>query len=207
MLQEQIDGWLGPHGWLCVGATTMSELDIAEGQLIALFLLDGAAGADDCAAQVQAIRALNGPASGTPILLAGVDGTVPSGVSALLPVPLVRDSALATLEHWVGPLADHGFRDLANPYYRLMRLGGRTTADGLLSSFADQLRDALAWLDAPDPASPLPHQIAGLAGMVGFQSLSEHWRAIDIGDSADPEATRALTEAVIANIEDRISTS
>ncbi|MBN8831780.1 MAG: hypothetical protein J0G94_14435 [Sphingomonadales bacterium] len=203
-LQGQLKAWLEPHGWACIAADDVTDPAIAAEGMIALFLLDSAD--PSYAGHVLRIRAAPLPLGATPILLVRDAPAPPEGVSAIVPAPLDRASTLAVIEQWAGPLRDHGFRSPDNPAYRLVRLGGRAVADRLLARFAEQLTEALAWLDAPDPESRLPHQIAGVAGMIGFERLSAHWRAIDAGDAADPEAARAHTQAVIARIRSTGST-
>jgi hypothetical protein len=195
---SQLATWLEPHGWRCIVAQDIDDPTIARTGSIALFLLDGTDPSH--AAQVKRIRAAQLPLGATPILLVSDVPALPEGVSAILAAQFERSATLATIEQWAGPLDDHGFRSLDNPAYRLVRLGGRAVADRLLDRFADQLTQALAWLDAPDSASGLPHQIAGLAGMVGFDRLSAQWRAIDAGESPDLNVARALTAEVITLI-------
>lgn len=197
-LGDQLSDWVSPHGWRSTVLPDASPI-YSLGEIVpALFIVDHDEGGGRWQRWVADIRDRTGPVAGTPILLMA-DAATPlaPGVSAILPVPLDRETALATIRCWAGPLDDHGFRDLANPHYRLVRLGGRTVADGLIARFIDHLDRALAWLDDPVPGSPVPHQVAGLAGMIGYDEISRIWRAIDAGDSFDAAALRARIDAAI----------
>ena len=200
-LNIQLSGWLERFGWVIsrIGEPDLPPSD--PDRPIALFVIDEATAPENKLRWVAHIRALEGGPGSTPILLAGGEGALLSkGMSALLPVPLDRDASLAIIANWCGPIADHGFRQLANPIYRLVRLAGRQAADGLLDRFADQLANALDYLDNPDPSSRIAHHIAGLAGMLGFEELSLIWRGIDSGDSIDLSVARARTSAAFAAI-------
>jgi hypothetical protein len=94
---------------------------------------------------------------------------------------------------------------MSNPHYRLMRLSGRDVADDLLCRFADQLESAMDYLDHPDRASPIPHQLSGLAGMIGYDALSRDWRAIDEGEAVDHKQVRFRMAKAIQQIRAKIS--
>lgn len=201
-----LESWLSPHGWATAYSVDTSGLDLITPPLPALIVIDGAASRATRTGWVTYIRALDGPAASTPILLVSTTPAEPEpGISAMLPAPLEREATLALIAQWCGPLDDHGFRSLDDPHYRLVRMGGRALADGLIGRFADQLEEALAYLDAPEADSPVPHQIAGAAGLMGYRDIGSVWRAIDAGERVDHDTVRRQTLAAIAEIRRRLS--
>jgi len=205
MLHAAIDDWLAPLGWIAANAArpdAISGLQFGD-RTPALVLLDGrmAAGEEKGARWIAAVRALSGLAAGTPILLMA-DGAAPmcAGVAGRIDLPLDPVAARPVLEQWAGPLADHGFRDVGNPHYRLIRLAGRAQADALVKGFAEHLEDALACAGRGDPLGGIAHRIAGLSGLVGFGELTPLWSLLDRDESADPasalHASRAVLEAI-----------
>lgn len=206
-LKSLLDDWLSDHGWWSLSCADPADIETVAGDAPpALIIIDEISTRPVWRDWVARLRTVDGPLAGTPILLVTADeNMVGHGISAILPVPLAREATLAILENWAGALNDHDFRTLDNPHYRLVRLGGRDVANGLIARFADQLEQARAWLDTPELEPRLPHQIAGLAGMLGYADISESWRAIDGGDSFDSAAVRAQIDAVIARIQGRFS--
>jgi len=205
-LKSLLDDWLPEHGWRGLSCADPAELEAMADAQPALIIIDERSTRPAWRDWVARLRTLDGPLASTPILLVAEDeGLVGHGISGVLPLPLVREAALAIIENWAGALDDHDFRTLDNPHYRLVRLGGRDVANGLIARFAEQLEQARAWLDMPEQEPRLPHQIAGLAGMLGYADISESWRAIDGGDSFDSAAVRAQIDAVIARIKGRFS--
>lgn len=201
-IKNQLDKWLSQDGWHCVQADALLHRATNPDESVALFVLDGSEGDAQCEAWISTIRAQDNPNAGAPILLVSQNAANIIGASALIIAPMEREATLSTIANWAGELTDHSFRDLDNPHYRLLRLGGRDVANEMLARLADSLDQALDYLEAPDRTSPLPHQIAGFSGMLGYHELSRHWRAIDGGDSADLEAAKAETRAVLRQIRD-----
>jgi hypothetical protein len=197
-LKFMLNDWLSIHGWSVDRLSSFDRFQIIAAETLAIVLIDSRVGAEAWTNSVAKIRDLDGPVAGVPMIL--LDAETPrtmAGVSDFLELPLDRIKTLAMIEQWCGPLEDHGFRSLSNPHYRLTRLSGRTVADDLLGRFADQLEGAMDYLDHPDRTSSIPHQLTGLAGMIGYDALSRDWRAIDDGKAVDYEPIRfRMTEAI-----------
>lgn len=193
--------WLEPLGWTVDCRNLEDDFALTEGdQPPALILMDADIGADRRATFVTGLRALPGPVAGTPLLLIAAPGEPgQTGIAGRIATPLRQDEATVAIERWAGPVADHGFRDLSAPHYRMVRLAGRESADRLLRSFADQVEAALMQMDEGGDIRRAAHNIAGLAGTLGYGDLSRLWSGVERaghGD-ADPAAARTATRAVI----------
>lgn len=193
---DLIPDWLVPLGWSCDRIDAeFNPLPLAEAA--AFLLLDTRVATVEGRNWVTAVRNLPPPGSSLPILLIADPGAPDVlGCSGRIDLPLHRESALARIAQWTGPLDDHGFRDLHSPRYRLVRLAGQTVADRLMLSFAGQLDAALGQLDQGQDMGKIAHQIAGMAGAMGYAELSRTWAMIERGESADMATARAETMAV-----------
>ncbi|MCE7796648.1 Hpt domain-containing protein [Sphingobium sufflavum] len=201
ILKAQFRQWLEPHGWVCDFRDTDEELRLSPDDAPAIVLMDAAIDGDRLAGHLAAIRATAGPAAGTPVLLLAPPGHAGvKGVSGRIDTPPDRERAIALIAHWTGPLDDHGFRDLSAPHYRLVRLAGQESAARLLLSFAGHAEAALARMDAGEDVKRAAHDLAGLAGTLGFGALSAAWSAIERDESDDPDAARAATRATIQSL-------
>lgn len=201
ILRASVDDWLGRAGW--TGATIDHQDDLVGTPVPALALLDGRRidAPAEAARWIAAVRALPGVAAGTPVMLVA-DAHAPScaGIAGRIDLPLDPATARPVVEQWCGPIADHGFRDAANPHYRLVRLAGRVQADALMRGFADHLANTIADAERGEPLGPAAHRIAGLAGLVGFGELTPLWSALDRDESADPAAALAASRTVLDTI-------
>ncbi len=205
-LKILLNDWLSIHGWQVDAISQFDRFQIITGDEPVMILLDSRIGAKNWTECVVRIRALDGPAAAVPIiLLAAEEARSTAGLAGCLLLPLDREKTLAMIEQWCGPLDDHDFRSLSNPHYRLTRLSGRAIADDLLARFADQLDAAMDYLDHPDQGASIPHQIAGLAGMIGYDALGQKWRAIDDGDAVDHDVLRREMAETIQQIRTKIS--
>ncbi|MET0361707.1 MAG: hypothetical protein ABW048_08160, partial [Sphingobium sp.] len=101
------------------------------------------------------------------------------------------------MERWAGPLAEHDLRDLSSPHYRLIRLAGRDGAERLLRGFVQHVEAALTGLDGDEPVTTMAHQVAGLAGTLGYGELSALWSAVERGEAPDTGPARTATLAVL----------
>jgi hypothetical protein len=203
---NRVEDWLGPLGWICAvvaGPADLSGIVADQGDLVpALALLDGR-GIDAAAAAewIAAIRSLPGLAAGTPVLLLD-DAAAPgrTGVAARIDMPFDPVSARPVIEHWAGPLADHGFRSGETPHYRLVRLAGRVQAEALMRGFAEQLEEVLASAARGEALRSAAHRLAGVAGIIGFGELTPLWSAVDREDSGDATAALKGSRTVLDRI-------
>ncbi len=200
-----LDQWFEPAGWRFDCIAPDDDLSRhADG--LALVIIDRAVDAMVRTEFVAKIRAMPGPIAGTPLLLlCDPDSPAQAGVAGRIERPLQRDDVAEAMEIWAGPLEDHLFRTPSNPLYRLVRLAGRTSAGRLFASFADHAESALASLDRGEDVKRTAHNIAGLAGTMGFADVSRLWSAIERDESADLEEARIATRAVLEDV--RILTS
>ncbi|HEX7820432.1 MAG TPA: hypothetical protein VF463_07415 [Sphingobium sp.] len=190
--------WLEPLGWTCDCRGAGDDFMLAADDCPALIMMDAALEAKLRTAFLSTLRAMPGPVAGTPVLLlADADAPGQNGAQGRIGLPLRREHALGVIEHWAGPLEDHIFRDLSSPHYRLVRLAGRTSADRLLLSFANHVEAALGRLDGTQDIARAAHDIAGLAGTLGYGELSRLWSAVERGESVDPAEARTATHAVL----------
>ncbi|HEX7783135.1 MAG TPA: hypothetical protein VF509_10045 [Sphingobium sp.] len=189
-LVEQVAGWLTPHGWFCQASHDEEQAVAHIHDGAAIILLDGAMGVEIIASTIGRIRELHGFVAGTPTLLyAEADFEPVAGVSNRIDPPLSEVGLVAGIEDWVGRVGDHGFRHADNPPYRMMRLAGRERASALFVGFARSLSEALDALNEGQNITRIAHNIAGMAGTMGFAALSKQWSAVDHGDmSALPQA-------------------
>jgi CheY-like chemotaxis protein len=203
-LKMLLDDWLSVFGWTCVQWDMSQDFGKISHSAKALILLDGRMDARAWRNMVAHIRGSENVIAGAPIvLLCDTEIEPENGVSGCLTLPLSRERLMDTVAHWCGSLHDHAFRSLANPHYRLVRLSGQTVADELILSFADHLEEALTYLDERNPDPRVPHQIAGLAGMIGYDDLSRAWRALDAGETVDRNAIRLQTAVIAEQIKNR----
>ncbi|QUT04888.1 Hpt domain-containing protein [Sphingobium phenoxybenzoativorans] len=200
-LQQWITGVLAPFGWSCLQASDIEAAAAHAKDGAAIILLDGAAGAKTIAAAITEIRALPGFAAGIPaILYAEADFEPVGGMNDRIDPPLDQARFMAMLENWSGPVSDHPFRDAENPQYRMVRLAGRERAASLFAGFARSLTEALNALDEGQNIGRIAHNIAGMAGTMGFAALSKQWSTVDHGDltalPAAHEAARKVLESL-----------
>lgn len=200
-LADQLNRWLTPFGWRCTWVTR-TPLDGIATATPAVIVLDGRLGHSTLRPVIRWTRDLAGSESGVPILLcASVDDPAMAGVNDRIAFPLDQTDCLDTLQLWAGPLADHGFRDMASPRYRLTRLAGSVGADKLLDGFTTALTDALAQIREGGDLKRHAHQIAGMAGTIGFTDLGRAWSAVDREAPEALDAARHMAEEVLRTLQ------
>lgn len=200
-LIERAAGWLAPYGWSCRGGSNEDEAVTHIGEGAAIILLDGDMGAALIASTIGKMRDLPGFAAGAPALLyAEADFEPVGGVSDRIDPPLSEASLVAAIENWAGPVRDHDFRHEDNPPYRMVRLAGRERASALFTGFARSLAEALEALDEGQNITRIAHNIAGMAGTMGFAALSRQWSLVDHGDMTALPAAREAAERVLETL-------
>jgi two-component system OmpR family response regulator len=198
-LHGQVAACLAPFFWSCHQALN-EETAVAHvrDDDAAIILFDGDIGIEAVNSTIRQIRALLGFAAGIPtILLAEADFESVGGLSDRMDPPLDSKGIVAAIENWVGPIDNHGFRHAENPQYRMMRLAGRERAALLFSGFAQSLADALRAIDEGQSITRVAHNIAGMAGTMGYTSLSRQWSAVDHGDMSALPAARDAALSVL----------
>ncbi|CAN5144493.1 hypothetical protein BH10PSE12_BH10PSE12_16700 [soil metagenome] len=200
-LADQLNKWLSPFGWRCTWVTR-TPLDGISTASPAVIVLDGRLGHAALRPVIRWTRDLAGPESGVPILLCGsANDPAMAGANDRIAFPLDQADCLDTLQLWAGPLADHGFRDMASPRYRLTRLAGSVRADKLLDGFTTALTDALTQIREGGDLKRHAHQIAGMAGTIGFADLGRAWSAVDRGAPEALDAARHMAEEVLRTLQ------
>ena len=200
-LVERAAGWLAPYGWSCRGGLEEDQAVTHIGEGAAIILLDGGMGAGIIASTIGKIRDLPGFAAGAPALLyAEADFEPVGGVSDRIDPPLSEANLVAAIENWTGPVKDNAYRHEANPPYRMVRLAGRERASALFSGFARSLAEALEALDEGQNITRIAHNIAGMAGTMGFAALSKQWSRVDHGDMTALPAAREAAERVLQTL-------
>jgi hypothetical protein len=158
-------------------------------------------GAGVIASTIGKIRDLPGFAAGAPALLyAEADFEPVGGVSDRIDPPLSEAGLVAAIENWAGPIRDHAYRHEDNPPYRMVRLAGRERASALFSGFGRSLSEALEALDEGQNITRIAHNIAGMAGTMGFAALSKQWSLVDHGDMTALPAARVAAERVLQTL-------
>ena len=117
------------------------------------------------------------------------------GFDGWLAKPFGASAFHATLDGWLGGAAI--VDSAGSPEQRLGRLLGDDAARDLLGRFRAGLSDAIAEIEAGADARPLGHRIGGLAGTLGFATLSAAWLAMEQDAGAWP-MVRTLTEEALA---------
>jgi len=116
------------------------------------------------------------------------------GFDGWLAKPFGASTFHATLDGWLGAAAI--VDPAGSPEQRLGRLLGEGAARDLLGRFRAGLSEAVAEIEAGADTRPLGHRIGGLAGTLGFATLSAAWLAMEQDAGAWP-MVRALTEEAL----------
>jgi hypothetical protein len=198
-----LEGWIAPFGWQ-VRRMDMLLADpspVAASPAPAIVLVDGRSRPERVLAVLRHIRGLPGPQAGVPILLcAPADGPDVTGVNDRIDLPMEEAICLEALQLWAGPLADHGYRDITDPRYRLTRLAGSVRADALMDNFAESLSAALDQIAQGGDLRKTAHQIVGMAGTIGYDQLGKAWTAVDRGVDDALEPARIMAENVLRSL-------
>lgn len=146
------------------------------------------------------IRAGGGPTAAVPILaftaLRREDaiGRVEAvGMDGFIAKPFTAEALIAAAEPWRPDAAGH-------PAARLASIFGAAEIASLIERFRQQLQDALT---PPEPTGchrPRAHQIAGVAGTLGFADVSRTWLAVAEGDDSSWGAARIAARKALAQI-------
>ncbi len=148
----------------------------------------------------RAIRAGDGPAAAVPILAFtalrredAIGRAEAAGMDGFIAKPFTAEALIAAAELWRPDNAAH-------PAARLASIFGAAEIASLIERFRLQLQEALV---SPDPAGshrPRAHQIAGVAGTLGFADVSRTWLAVAEGDDSSWEAARIAARKALAQI-------
>jgi CheY-like chemotaxis protein len=200
-LYRRICDWIEPAGWRCVSVGDEESLIACASNGAAILLIDGRSDIEGLEAVVRVIRRLPGRDASLPILLLTQEngGRLP-GANQVLTEPMTEEAFRQAVEQWAGPLDDSGFRDIGSNTYALTRLAGRDHAMRLLDNFAHSLAEALARIDAGGDVPSIAHQIAGIAGVVGYASLGAAWSAAVSGGAEELKAARLAAKDVLADL-------
>lgn len=186
------------QGWSCRAFGLVADAMVyVGGANIALAVLDTRAdGAEDF---LYALRGGGLPGLGTPVLQAV--GERWGGVNAAVPFPC-DDAVLTTaIERLTGPLGDHALRAAPfSPLYQLTRLMGAPDAILMMAQFAVTLREALADCAVGALSAERAHRISGVAGTIGFYSVSKAWRAVEIGEPGAIDAAIVASRQALASL-------
>lgn len=116
-----------------------------------------------------------------------------AGMDGFIAKPFTADTLIAAAEPWRPDGGGH-------PAARLATIFGAAEIASLVDRFRQQLQDALS---PPDPAGshrPRAHQIAGVAGTLGFAEVSRTWLALAEGDDSCWAAARIAARKALAQI-------
>lgn len=148
----------------------------------------------------RAIRAGHGATAAVPILaftaLQREDaiGRVEAvGMDGFIAKPFTADALIAAAEPWRPDMGGH-------PAARLASIFGTAEVASLIDRFRQQLQDALAPPDPTGSHRPRAHQIAGVAGTLGFAEVSRTWLAVADGDDSCWAAARIAARKALAQI-------
>jgi len=146
------------------------------------------------------IRTGDGPTAAIPILAftalrrADAIGRVEAiGMDGFIAKPFTAATLIAAAEPWRPDGTGH-------PAARLATIFGAPEVASLIDRFRVQLQDALS---PPDPSGShraRAHQIAGVAGTLGFAEVSRTWLALAEGDDASWDAARIAARKALAQI-------
>lgn len=148
----------------------------------------------------RAIRAGIGPAAAVPILAFtalrredAIGRVEASEMDGFIAKPYTAEALIAAVEPWRPDAAGHAAARLATIF-------GAAEVASLIDRFRQQLQDALT---SPDPTGshrPRAHQIAGVAGTLGFADVSRTWLAVAEGDDSSWDAARIAARKALAQI-------
>jgi len=147
----------------------------------------------------RAIRDAGGYGAAVPIIaftalpreevVGRIDST---GMDGLIIKPYTAEALIAAVEPWRPAGA-------GQTVARLATIFGEKEISGLLARFRQQLGEALAAPDTAGERRARAHQIAGLAGTLGFPDVSRAWLDVAGGsESAWAGATIAARKAIVA---------
>ncbi len=166
----------------------------------ALLLMDIQMPGMDGFETARLIRAGNGPVAAIPILALtalpredAIGRVGASGMDGFIAKPFTAEELIAATEPWRPDAAGH-------PAARLASVFGAAEIASLIDRFRQQIQDALT---PPEPTGSYrsrAHQIAGVAGTLGFADVSRTWLAVAEGDDASWGAARIAARKALVQV-------
>ncbi len=117
---------------------------------------------------------------------------IASGMDGLISKPFTAATLTSAVEPWRPSGASH-------PAVRLATIFGEAEIASLIKRFRQQLLDALAPTDAGQHRVRA-HQIAGVAGTLGFTEVSRTWLAVAEGDDSSWGAARVAARKAVGQM-------
>lgn len=192
---ESIVRWLADYGWRSQHTTSVEQAVRAiQSPGARLAAVGSHISSDQLSELVGRVRAMTDFSGGTPIMHCCSGGDAQGDANATLHVPLDKADTLAMIEQWTGPLADHAFRMATNPRYRLVRMMGQKDAQNLFDMFVQSMEQGIAALQRGEDVSRIAHNLAGMAGMLGYSDLNAQWSAVSQGQLPLAPAIRSTDE-------------
>ncbi len=163
----------------------------------ALVLMDIEMPGQDGFGAARAIRSSGGYAAAVPIIAFTalrpedvLDRIRSTGMDGLITKPFTAETLIAAVEPWRPTIAGHAVGRLATIF-------GEKEIAILLGRFRQQLGEALVAPDTAGERRARAHQIAGIAGTLGFPDVSQTWLDVASGsESAWTAATSAARKAI-----------
>lgn len=116
-----------------------------------------------------------------------------AGMDGFIAKPFTANELIAAVEGWRPETGRH-------PTARLASIFGAAEIASLIDRFRQQLQDALTPPDPTGAHRPRAHQIAGVAGTLGFADVSRTWLAVAEGDDSSWAAARIAARKALAQI-------
>lgn len=139
------------------------------------------------AALVRAIRGRDDALADVPLVAAGATASLPDGVDQMLDPDASPEDVRGLLAFWSA--------DANAALDRLAETFGHDDIVALVAAFRGQLAAAHAALRSADDRSGA-HQIAGMAGTLGYTALGTAWNALDHGETAAAPVLRLTRKAI-----------
>ncbi len=116
-----------------------------------------------------------------------------SGMDGLIVKPFTAAALISAVEPWRPSSASH-------PAARLATIFGEAEVASLIERFRQQLLEALSPPDADGRHRARAHEIAGVAGTLGFSEVSLTWLAVAEGDDSSWGAARIAARKAVGQI-------
>lgn len=186
-------------GWQAIEAADGDDAnDSARRFMPSLIIMDIDMQRRDGFEAARVIRASGAPLSGVPILVYSATPLTDAeisrrGMDGRIPKPCTPDQLIAAIEPWLDDRPLAGARRLAGIF-------AEDELRRLIAGLREQLASAIDEMDAV--AIPgVAHRIAGLAGTLGFASVSASWLALSEGDESMRDQARREGRLAIAAID------
>lgn len=122
-----------------------------------------------------------------------IDRLKPARMDGLISKPFTGEGLIAAVEPW-RPSVD------ISSTRRLAAIFGQAEIATLLDRFRQQLGEALVLLDSDGEQRVRAHQIAGVAGTLGFEEVSRTWLALAEGDETSRDAARIAARKALTQV-------